>query len=233
VPGFQPVILGIALASMVLGNLAALKQTNIKRLLAYSTIAHAGYMLLGLVTLSTLGLSSLLFYLVTYLFMNLGAFGVVIQFQNWTGSETIADYAGLVQKRPGLALIFTTLLLSLSGIPITSGFFAKFFLFQSVAAQGQYLWVVIVALLMSTVSLYYYLNVVRLMVIAPPSEVVAQLPDESAVSRLTPIGLTVAVCLVMTLALGVWSETMIQFTNTTMQHMTLGTLGGNMLGMVP
>ena len=86
-------------------------------------------MLLGLLTVGNLGLSSLMFYLITYLFMNLGAFAVVIQFNNMTGSETISDYAGLLQKRPSIAFVFTLLLLSLAGMPISSGFFAKFFLF--------------------------------------------------------------------------------------------------------
>jgi NAD(P)H-quinone oxidoreductase subunit 2 len=196
----------LSVLSMILGNVVALTQRNIKRLLAYSTVAHVGYLLLGLVILTPEGMSSLLYYLATYLFMNLGAFAVVTYFENTTGRDDIAAYAGLVRKRPLLALTFTVMLLSLAGIPITAGFFGKFFLFQAVAAAGsQYLWLVIIALLTSTISLYYYLNVVRLMVIADPSDAVAALPDvepQGSPLSVRPAMLAMLVCMVGTLLLG-------------------------------
>jgi NAD(P)H-quinone oxidoreductase subunit 2 len=196
----------LSVLSMILGNVVALTQRNIKRLLAYSTVAHVGYLLLGLVVLTPEGMSSLLYYLATYLFMNLGAFAVVTCFENATGRDDIAAYAGLVRKRPLLALTFTVMLLSLAGIPITAGFFGKFFLFQAVAAAGdQYLWLVIIALLTSTISLYYYLNVVRLMVIAEPSDAVAAMPDtepQGAPMSVRPAMLAMLVCMIGTLLLG-------------------------------
>ncbi len=200
----------MAVLSMVIGNVVALTQTNIKRLLAYSTVAHAGYLMMGLVVLTPMGLASLLYYLVAYLFMNMGAFAVVIHFGNLTGRDDIASYAGLVRARPTLALIFSIMLLSLAGIPITAGFFGKFFLFQAVAqASDQYLWLVVVALLTSTVSLYYYLNIIRLMVIAEPSEAVEGLMKEApkADVELTPAFSAVLLfCLAGTLVLGLWAH---------------------------
>src|SRR5690606_32001317 len=114
--GWFIVLAAMSVLSMVIGNVVALTQTNIKRLLAYSTVAHVGYLLRGLVVLTPMGLASLLYYLVAYLFMNLGAFAVVIHFGNLTGRDDIAAYAGLVRTRPTLALIFSIMLLSLAGI---------------------------------------------------------------------------------------------------------------------
>jgi NAD(P)H-quinone oxidoreductase subunit 2 len=192
---------------MAIGNIGALVQTNITRLLAYSTIAHAGYMLLGLLVLSQAGLSSLLYYLASYLFANLGAFAVVIYVNSLTGSDSIQSYAGLIRKRPALTLLFTIFLLSLSGMPITAGFFGKFFLFQAVAQAGVgHMWLVMVALLTSTISMYYYLNVVRLMVIADPSPEVEALESEGANLSLSPIGASLAICAFATIVIGVLAE---------------------------
>jgi NADH:ubiquinone oxidoreductase subunit 2 (subunit N) len=182
----------------------ALSQRNMKRLLAYSTIAHGGYLLLGLVAMTPATLGSLLYYLMTYLFMNLGAFAVVTHFENMTGRTDIAAYAGLVRRKPRLVFLFSIMLLSLAGIPITAGFFGKFFLFQSIVDAGnQYIWLVVVALLTSTVSLYYYLNVIRLMVISDPSDAVEELTaTDLRTSAFSPTGVVMAVCLVGTLGLG-------------------------------
>src|SRR5687768_6126717 len=115
-------------------------------------------MLTGLVVGTTAGVGSIVYYLMTYVFMNLGAFACAIYFGSLTGSDDIESYRGLVQKRPGLTLAFSIFLLSLAGIPITAGFFAKFFLFQSVVLSGtEYIWLIVVALLNSTVSLAYYI----------------------------------------------------------------------------
>lgn len=201
------VVATISVLSMAIGNIVALVQTNIKRLLAYSTIAHAGYMLLGLLVLSQAGLSSLLYYLASYLFANLGAFAVVIYVNSLTGSDSIQSYAGLIRKRPALTLLFTIFLLSLSGMPITAGFFGKFFLFQAVAQAGVgHMWLVMVALLTSTISMYYYLNVVRLMVIADPSPEVEALEAEGANLSLSPIGASLAICAFATIVIGVLAE---------------------------
>lgn len=214
----------LSVLSMVIGNVVAITQRNIKRLLAYSTVAHVGYLLLGLVILTPLGMSSLLYYLMTYLFMNLGAFAVVTYFENMTGREDIIAYAGLVRKRPLLTLIFTIMLLSLAGIPITAGFFGKFFLFQAVATAGdQYLWLVIIALLTSTISLYYYLNVVRLMVISEPSDAVEALPDSEPAGNamsVRPAMLTMIICTVVTLLLGLVAQPALSLSQQAIAEMT-------------
>ncbi|MEB3287999.1 MAG: proton-conducting transporter membrane subunit [Vampirovibrionales bacterium] len=214
------VIALIAILSMVIGNVVALTQNNIKRLLAYSTIGHAGYMLLGLLVLSQSGLSSLLYYLLSYLFTNLGAFAVIIYFNSLTGSDDINAYAGLVKKRPALTLIFTIFLLSLAGMPITAGFFGKFFLFQAVAQAGAWhLWLVVIALLTSTISIYYYLNVVRLMVIAEPSaEVEAMSPEPSQLS-FSPVAISLGLCAFATLMIGVLAEPFLQLSADSVRDM--------------
>jgi NAD(P)H-quinone oxidoreductase subunit 2 len=223
--GWMGLIAVLSVVSMVLGNVVALTQRNIKRLLAYSTVAHVGYLLLGLVVLTQDGLASLFYYLMAYLFMNLGAFAVVTYFENQTGSVAIADYAGLIRKRPWFTLVLSIMFLSLAGIPITAGFFGKFFLFQAVANAGsQHLWLVIIALLTSTISLYYYLNVIRLMVIQEPSEVVENLPA-SGPSLLSPLpAFSMAVCLIGTLALGVFAAPAMDLSRQAIAQMTGGTV---------
>jgi NAD(P)H-quinone oxidoreductase subunit 2 len=212
IQGWFEVLAVMAVLSMVIGNVVALTQRNIKRLLAYSTISHVGYVFLGLMIMNTAGIASMLFYLVTYLFMNLGAFAIITHFGNLTGREDILAYAGLVRKRPFLALVFSIFLLSLAGMPITAGFFAKFFLFQSVAVAGdQYLWLVIVALITSTVGLYYYLNIIRLMVISEPSDAVGALPERPRNEMSFAMATAVAITLAGTLALGVAADPFMNF----------------------
>jgi NADH-quinone oxidoreductase subunit N len=170
-PSFQPdwvaLLASISAVTMTLGNLVAIWQRNIKRMLAYSSIAQAGYILLGVVAASALGMTSLVFYLIIYLFANLGAFIVIITFSNGGGGDAIEDYAGLSQRSPGLALAMLLFLLSLAGIPPLAGFVGKFYLFAAVMKEG-FLWLVLVGVLNSIVSLYYYLQVVRQMYIIPP-----------------------------------------------------------------
>lgn len=154
----------VALASMTLGNLAAIRQDNVKRMLAYSSIAHAGYLLIG-VAAAGFGVPSsqaaLLFYLAAYAATTLGAFAVVA----WVGHRRderlrVDDWAGLARKRPALALAMTLFLLSLAGVPPTGGFFAKFYLFRAAVVRPELVWLVVAAVLNSVVSVYYYLRVV-------------------------------------------------------------------------
>lgn len=149
----------LAVASMTIGNLSALQQTNIKRLLAYSGIAQAGYILVGLAAMSATGFSALLFYLVAYAIGNLLAFGVVIGFTKVVGSEEIADYTGLVRRSPLAAGALTVALLSLAGLPLTAGFMAKFYVFFSAAESGLF-WLVLVAVANTVLAFYYYLRIV-------------------------------------------------------------------------
>jgi NADH-quinone oxidoreductase subunit N len=163
VPGWVPVIALIAALSLVLGNLAALAQSSVKRLLAYSAIAHAGYMLLGVMADGPTGIAALVYYVITYALTTVGAFGVVALVEQG-GGDKLADFAGLSRRAPLAALCLFILVLSLAGIPPLAGFFGKFYLFVAAAAAGRplgLLWIVILALAMSCVSLYYYLKVLK------------------------------------------------------------------------
>jgi NAD(P)H-quinone oxidoreductase subunit 2 len=229
----------LSITSMLVGNVLALKQTNVKRMLAYSTIAHAGYLLLGMVAFAGTGvvtqLSNMVFYLVSYLFMNLGAFAVVVLLGLQLGSDQLSAYAGLFKKRPVLAFALSIFLLSLAGIPITAGFFAKFFLFQSLASLGvAQLWTVGIALIASVVSLYYYVNVIRLMVVAEPSEQVNHLKAYGHGLMLpklvyTPAFLSVGICLLGTVLLGLWSDPCVRFINTALKPIGVNPMA--MMGM--
>jgi len=222
-----------AIFSMVLGNVVALKQTSLKRLLAYSTIAHAGYMVLGLLVEPAVGVSGVLFYLVSYLFMNLGAFASVIQIQNLLGTDDLEAVSGLVHKCPSLVLGFSLCLLSLAGIPITAGFFAKFFLFQSVMSAGgpHMLWLVVVALAASTVSLAYYVNVIRLMVVKEPSEQVQRVSVAPQMHWSLSTALTV--CVLATLLLGIFATPVYHFTEGAANQMALWSKAQVELSHVP
>jgi NADH-quinone oxidoreductase subunit N len=157
---WAPVVAVISFLTMTVGNLMAIPQKNMKRLLAFSTISQAGYILFGLLTVPELGVSSILFFLLAYTFTNLAAFTAVAIFANKTGSENIEDYAGLARKEPLLALTLLFSLLSLAGIPPLAGFFGKYYLFFALMKKG-YLWLVILGAMNSTVSLYYYLLVLK------------------------------------------------------------------------
>jgi NADH-quinone oxidoreductase subunit N len=169
-PGWVPLLAVVAAISMILGNFAAIVQSSVRRLLAYSAIAHAGYMLLGVMAHDGPGLSSLLYYVITYALTTLGAFGVVAVVQQQTGGERLSDFAGLSRRSPGLALCMMVFILSLAGIPPLAGFFGKFYVFsellRSAAGMGL-LWLVILAVALSAVSLYYYLQVLKQIFVLP------------------------------------------------------------------
>ena len=165
-----PFMLAIVSAlTMTVGNLAALPQQNVKRLLAYSSIAHGGYLLMGGVLLTSEGIGAILFYLVVYLFMNLGAFYVVVLVANEVGSEMIDGYRGLASRAPLVAGAMMIFLFSLTGIPPFAGFFGKWILFTAVLEQGYY-WLALVGLLNSVVSLYYYARIVKAMFLEDAGE---------------------------------------------------------------
>lgn len=146
--------------TMTVGNLLTLQQTNIKRLLAYSSVAHAGYTLIGVVALSQLGAASVVFYLAAYIATNLLAFGIVMAFSRVTGLEDIKDYAGLSRRSPLLGLMMLAAFLSLAGMPPFGGFVAKVFVFAA-GVQAGYVWLVIVGIINSIIGVYYYLNVLK------------------------------------------------------------------------
>ncbi len=159
----------LAILSMVLGNVVALAQTSMKRMLAYSSIGQAGFVMIGLVAGTDAGYSSMVFYLLVYLFMNLGAFTGVILFSLRTGTDKISEYAGLYQKDPLLTLGLSICLLSLGGIPPLAGFFGKIYIFWA-GWQAELYGLVILALVASVVSIYYYIRVVKMMVVKEPQE---------------------------------------------------------------
>jgi NADH-quinone oxidoreductase subunit N len=156
-------ILILSIITMTLGNLAALRQDNMKRMLAYSSIAHAGYIFMGAVVLNSEGIQAVLIYLITYLFMNLGAFLVVIEVFNQTGSFDLKDYRGLWRRSPFLTISMTVFMLSLMGIPPCAGFFGKFFLFAAAVNHGL-AWFAVVGALNSVVAVYYYARVIKTMI---------------------------------------------------------------------
>jgi NADH-quinone oxidoreductase subunit N len=156
----------VSAITMTLGNLSAIRQKNIKRLLAYSSIAHAGYLFMGICSLSNLGLRAVVFYLVVYLFMNLGAFAVVVAVVEGGGTEEIQSYRGLGNKAPFICVAMSIFLFSLVGIPPFAGFVGKIYLFAAVISQKIY-WLAIIAALNTVISLYYYLRIVKAMFLEP------------------------------------------------------------------
>lgn len=157
-------VYAVALATMFIGNLFALRQQNMKRFLAFSSIAQAGFILLGLITGTQLGTATIVYFVMIYIFSNLAAFGVVQAISLKTGKENMDDYNGLYRTNPNLSLVMMLALFSLAGIPPVAGFFGKFFLFTAAASKGYYL-LVFLAVVNVTISLYYYLLVVRAMFI--------------------------------------------------------------------
>jgi len=195
---WQPLVAVLAIVTMLLGNLAALAQRNLKRLLAYSSIAHAGYLMAALVASPAIAGEAILFYLVAYAAVNLGAFGVIAALAK-DGREpaTLADVAGLAERRPALSAALAMFLVSLTGIPVTAGFVGKFYLFNAAVASG---WIVLalVGVLTSVVSAYYYLRVVVAMYMEEPV-------GEDRWARVSPsAALALALSAGVTLLLGLW-----------------------------
>ena len=221
-PAFQlnwgALITGLSIVSMTLGNLVALSQKNIKRMLAYSGIAHAGYILIGLVSwesglLGTVfdGLSGMLVYLLVYLAANLGAFAVVIALEYKTDSNQIADFAGLIKRSPLLAATMTIFLLSLIGIPGTGGFIGKLLVFGS-ALRVEYYFLALVAIVNSVIAGFYYLNVIRYMFFQPLDE-----PDREIIRTPGSLSVVIVLACVFTLLMGILAQPFIEFVQTSLQ----------------
>jgi len=163
---WRTLLMALAVLTMTVGNLAALWQTNIKRLLAYSSIAQTGYILIGVVAASPRGVTAVLLYLAAYALTNLGTFAAIIAFSNRTGSDEIEDYAGLHERAPGLALVLIICLLSLAGIPPTAGFIGKLYLFSAAIKKGL-LWLAAIGVLNSVISVSYYWKIIRAIYLTP------------------------------------------------------------------
>ncbi|MHB9154785.1 MAG: NADH-quinone oxidoreductase subunit N [Endomicrobiales bacterium] len=162
----------VSALTMLAGNLLAIPQTNIKRFLGYSSIAQAGFVLIGVAVASSMGLSAALFYMAAYLFSNLAAFAVIIIFSGAGEGDEIDDYRGLARRSPGLALALLIALMSLGGVPPLVGFFGKLYLFAGAVESG-YIWLAAIGVLMSVVSIYYYLMVLKRVYIEPARSVAA------------------------------------------------------------
>jgi NADH-quinone oxidoreductase subunit N len=207
-PHFQvdwvALLAGMSIVTMTVGNLVAIWQKNIKRMLAYSSIAQAGYILIGLVCLGpdNYGMRGVLLYLLAYLFTNLGAFVVVIAFSQATGSDEIEDYAGLIRRSPWLAGPLVVFFLSLVGIPPTAGFFGKFLIFAA-AIRLRYFPLAAIGVANGVISLYYYFNVVRLMFFLPRDEAPVYVPPLLRVA--------LVLTLAMTLLIGVYPQPFIEW----------------------
>jgi NADH-quinone oxidoreductase subunit N len=161
-PTWNKIIYIVIIATMFTGNLFALRQQNMKRFLAYSSIAQAGFILLGLLSVDQLGTATIIYFVAIYIFSNLGAFGVVQAISTATNKENIHDYEGLYRTNPKLSMVMMLALFSLAGIPPLAGFFGKFFLYAAAASKGYWI-LVFIAVVNATISLYYYLLVVRAM----------------------------------------------------------------------
>ncbi len=197
---------GSALLSMTIGNFAALLQTNVKRMLAYSSIAHAGYVLVALAARSEIGTAAAMFYLAAYAFMNVGAFAVVSHLSGkGERYQSIEDFAGLAQKQPLTAAMLSIFLLSLIGVPLTGGFFGKFYIFKA-ALESHLVWLTVLGLLNSAVAAYYYLRLLVMMYFRDPGDAV------SGAERLTP-ALSAALILpaIGTLFLGIFPGWVLDF----------------------
>jgi NADH-quinone oxidoreductase subunit N len=204
--GWEPLVWCSALASMTIGNFAALLQTNIKRMLAYSSIAHAGYVMVALTARSQVGTAAAMFYLAAYALMNIGAFAVVSHLSGrGERYQNIEDFSGLGQKQPLTAAMLSIFLLSLIGVPLTGGFFGKFYIFKA-ALESHLVWLTVLGLLNSAVAAYYYLRILVMMYMHEPGEAVEK------AERLSP-GLRAALILpaLGTLVLGIFPGLVLEF----------------------
>ncbi|MFZ5639924.1 MAG: NADH-quinone oxidoreductase subunit N, partial [Bacillota bacterium] len=194
----------LAAVTIVIGNLVAIPQTNIKRMLAYSSIAQAGYIMTGVVAANELGVKGVAFYGMLYVFATIGAFTVVMNFSASTGSDEIKDYGGLAQRSPLMAAVLTVCLLSMAGIPPLAGFAGKFYLFSAIVKD--YLWLVILGLIMSMASVYYYLSVVKTMYMNDPV-------DNTPITVQNGAKFTLLASMLITVYLGIYPEQLSQLAN--------------------
>jgi NADH-quinone oxidoreductase subunit N len=201
------ILIPIAVLTMAVGNILALSQTNVKRMLAYSSIAHTGYALIGVIAGGDEGIASMMNYLFIYAFMNIGAFAVVIllRTENFKG-EDISDFEGLAKTHPFASVLMLIFMFSLTGIPPTAGFIGKFYLFMSAVHAG-YTWLAIVAVVFSTISAYFYLRIVMLMYMGEPKA-------EVALTTSTSTGITLAVTTLAVLLIGVLPSGLIELART-------------------
>jgi NADH-quinone oxidoreductase subunit N len=203
---WAPLVWSVALLSMIVGNFAALSQTNIKRLLAYSSIAHAGYVLVAVTAHSDIGVAAAMFYMASYAFMQIGAFAVVAHIAHRGEKHVeVEDLAGLGERQPVTAALLTVFLLSLIGVPLTGGFFAKFYVFKA-ALDAHLVWLTVLGLLNSAVAAYYYLRILVVVYMREPGAATENLPPLGA-----GVQATLWISAVATLALGIVPSFVLDF----------------------
>jgi len=201
------ILMVISAASMIYGNVVAIWQKNVKRLLAYSSIAHAGYLLLGIITMNELGVQATLVYLASYLLMNYGAFYVVILIANRTGSENLDDYKGLGKKMPLAGAALTVFLISLVGLPPTFGFIGKLMIFSALLAKGSvFMWLALIGILTSVISLYYYMLIPLNMYLRESEN-----PQDDVVETGMGAKLVTAALMILTLWFGIFFQPIANF----------------------
>ncbi|OGT99440.1 MAG: NADH-quinone oxidoreductase subunit N [Geobacteraceae bacterium GWB2_52_12] len=195
----------MAVLTMTVGNITALRQDNIKRVLAYSSIAHAGYALVGFVAANGTGTAGILFYMLSYAFMNIGAFAIVILVaKKGETNGNVSDFAGLGFKRPLLAVVMTIFLFSLAGMPPTAGFIGKFYLFSGAIQEG-YIWLAVIGVLNSAASVYYYLRIMVYMYMKEPTE------DFEWIQLTAPVALALVIAVVGSLIPGIVPSIILQY----------------------
>jgi proton-translocating NADH-quinone oxidoreductase chain N len=209
-PDWMALLSSISIITMIVSNLVAIFQTNVKRMMAYSSISHAGYILIGIVCWgrggfggSFEGISGVLIYLLAYLFTNVGAFAVITAFEEATGSSRIEDYAGLVSRSPALAWAMLVFLFSLAGIPGTGGFIGKLYVFGA-AIQARAYTLAVVGIITSVIAAFYYLNLLRYVFFQPPTE------NPKSITLSATAKITLIVTCVLTLAIGLYAQPFLQ-----------------------
>lgn len=201
---WRPLVAGLACASLVVGSVLAIVQTNVKRMLAYSSIAHAGFILMALEAASPRGVQALSFYLAAYLFMVAGSFGVVtLVARAGDNRTTLADYRGLGRTNPQIALVFTVFLLAQAGVPLTTGFVAKFYAVAA-AVDARVYWLAAVAMLSSVVAAYLYLRIIIAMYLSDDDHGDEPVPAASRIPVPFGAGLALAICLLVTVGFGLF-----------------------------
>jgi len=206
---WRPVFVAISIVTMLGGAIAAISQRDMKRTLAYSSITHAGFLMAGVIALSKIGLTSMMFYLVAYGFATIGAFGIVTLVRDSTGEvNDLNRWAGLAKKSPGVAAAFSLFLMSFGGIPLTAGFIAKFSIFTAAYASGN-IAIVVVGVISSAIALFFYLRVVLLMFFKEPTDDTVTVAVPSFM-----VATGIVICFVVTLVLGVYPNLLFNLANT-------------------
>jgi NADH-quinone oxidoreductase subunit N len=230
----QPITLALSLVAVMtilVGNLLALRQDNVKRILAYSSIAQLGYLLVGFLAYGELAIEAVAYYLIAYFVTMLGAFGVVTVLSGGTpgqDNDTLADYAGLFWRRPWLAVVFTAMLLSLAGIPLTMGFIGKFYVLA--AAIGASLWLLVIVLVIgSAIGLYYYLRIFAAMC-APEPDAISEQETLLAAPASLPESMTLAALTGLLIVLGIYPALLIPLLETTAAQLA-GLVGNSVLAV--